>query len=184
MSAHKPLPKLLLTLPWLLGGILAMLYWRGMTLNPNAEVSRLIGKPLPDVALPQLFDANQSITTQQLRGPALVNVWASWCSACRNEHALLHKMVKEDSVVIYGIDYQDNLDAAKVLLAERGNPYALVLFDGASLISMAFDIISLPQTYVIDTHGKVLYRHVGELTEQQRLEIRTLLNDDVNTPSS
>jgi len=175
MTSNKPVPRLLVMLPLLLAGALALLYWRGLTFDPNQTPSRLLGKPLPAFNLPNLYDDGQTLYSRDLQGPALINVWASWCAACRSEHAQLLKISRDHGLRVYGIDYQDDKDAAKAWLAERGNPFVWVMFDGAASVAGTLDMFSLPQTYVIDAEGVVRYRHVGEVTEAVWLDIEQAL---------
>lgn len=164
MSA-KPLPRLLLMLPLLLGAALALLYWRGLTFDVNGSPSRLLGKAVPAFDLPSLLDGRARLSSKDVKGPALINIWATWCAACRNEHAKLIEIAGQ-GMAIYGVDYQDDADRARDWLGQQGNPFVWTMFDGASAASLALDIFSLPQTYAIDANGIIRYRHIGEVTEE------------------
>lgn len=163
MSQSKPLPRLLLMLPLLLGALLALLFWRGLTFDANQSPNLLLGKPLPALSLPSLFDDGRLLHTSDIKGPALINVWAAWCTACRNEHAQLLEISRQYGVAIYGVDYQDNAGAAKDWLKQQGNPFAWVMFDGASVTALPLDVFSLPQTYAVDADGIIRVRHIGEI---------------------
>lgn len=165
MNQVKPLPRLLLMLPLLLSAALALLYWRGLTFDVNQSPSRLLGKPLPVFKLPSLHDGGRLLQSTDIKGPALINVWATWCAACRNEHRQLVAIARQSGVAIYGVDYQDDAEAAKDWLRQQDNPYAWVMLDGAAATNLSLDIFSLPQTYAVDADGIVRYRHIGELTE-------------------
>lgn len=165
MNPAKPLPRLLLMLPLLLSAALALLYWRGLTFDANQSPSRLLGKPLPVFNLPSLLDGGRLLQSTDIKGPALINVWATWCTACRNEHRQLLTIARQYGVPIYGVDYQDDAEAAKDWLRQQQNPYVWVMFDGVAATNLSLDIFSLPQTYAVDADGIVRYRHIGELTE-------------------
>lgn len=165
MMPPKPLPRLLLALPLLLSAVLALLYWRGLTFDANNSPNRLLGKAVPALTLPSLHEGGGLLQTADLKGPALINIWAAWCSACRNEHPLLLKLAKQDGIAIYGVDYQDDAALAKDWLRQQGDPFVWVMFDGATAAGLPLDVFSLPQTYAIDANGIIRARHIGELNE-------------------
>jgi cytochrome c biogenesis protein CcmG/thiol:disulfide interchange protein DsbE len=165
MPTPKPLPRLLLWLPLLLGAALALLYWRGLTFDVNRSPARLLGKPLPSFQLPALATPDVSLHSSAIKGPALVNFWATWCAACRAEHAQLLALARQQAIALYSINYQDDAVSAKAWLQQQGDPFVWTMFDGAAALSGPLDILGLPETYLIDANGVVRYRHVGELTE-------------------
>ena len=165
MNNTKPFPKLLVILPLILSLVLALLYWQGLTFDPNQAPSRLMAKPLPLFQLPAVEDGDKLLSSKQVQGPALINVWATWCAACRNEHTQLLKISREAGVKVYGIDYQDDSEMAKQWLSSQGNPFKWVMRDTVAAMAGTLDIFSVPQTYLIDAEGVVRYRHVGEITE-------------------
>lgn len=178
MSDAKPLPRLLLLLPVLLGIALALLYIRGLTFDANTLTSRLVDKSIPAFSLPDLYDADKLIRSHDIKGPAVINVWATWCAACRNEHRLLLEISRNYGVPIYGVDYQDSAEAARDWLLQKGNPFERVMFDGAAASSLPLDIFSLPQTYLVDANGVIRARHIGELTETVWLGMWGKLRDN------
>jgi cytochrome c biogenesis protein CcmG/thiol:disulfide interchange protein DsbE len=159
----KKTPHLLLALPIILIVILGAMYGYGLTYDPNKSPSRLIGKKIPAVNLPTLENTHIILNSADFKTPALINVWASWCAACRAEHELL-KQLAEQGVTIYGVDYQDDLENARTYLKQNGNPFAAIMFDGAMASAMPFDVQSLPQTYLVDKNSIVCARHIGTLT--------------------
>ncbi len=161
----KPLPRLLLMLPLLLSAVLALLYWRGLTFDANASPNRLLGKAVPALSLPSLHDGGRLLQTGDIKGPALINIWAAWCTACRNEHKQLLEIARQYGVAIYGVDYQDDAEVAKDWLRQQGNPFTWVMFDGATAAGLPLDVFSLPQTYAVDANGIIRARHIGELNE-------------------
>ncbi len=164
MTDAKPLPKLLLALPLVLAACVLGLYFRGLTFNPNELNSRLIGRKLPEFSAPALQDRAFILHSNSIKGPALINIWASWCGACQEEHAELMRIAKEESIRLYGVDYQDEAEAAIGWLDSNGNPFIWTMFDGAAALGLPLDVFSLPQTYLIDADGVVRARHIGKLT--------------------
>lgn len=161
----KPEPRLLMALPIMLIVILGAMYGYGLTYDPNNSPSRLIGKKIPAINLPALENTAIILNSANFKTPALINVWASWCAACRAEHELL-KQLAADGVTIYGVDYQDDLENARAYLKQNGNPFAAIMFDGAMASAMPLDVQSLPQTYLVDKNGIIRARHIGALTPE------------------
>ena len=159
----KPEPRLLLALPIILISLLGVMYVYGLTYDPNKSPSRLIGKKIPVVNLTSLTNTEIILNTAEFKYPALINVWASWCAACRAEHEFLMQLSKQ-GVTIYGVDYQDDLENARNYLHQKGNPYNAVMFDAEMASAIPFDIQSLPQTYLVDENGVICARHIGTLT--------------------
>ncbi|MCX7098585.1 MAG: DsbE family thiol:disulfide interchange protein [Methylococcales bacterium] len=171
----KPAPKLLLALPLLMFAILGLLYFYGLTYDPNKYASRLIGKATPVLKLPSLFNTETLLDSTSIKGPALINVWASWCGACREEHAELKRIAAEENINIYAIDYQDDAEIARTWLKQNGNPFVWVMFDGAAAAGLPLDIFSLPQTYLVDAQGVIRARHIGALNPAIWQEMKTKL---------
>ncbi|NOS87970.1 MAG: redoxin family protein [Methylococcaceae bacterium] len=163
--AAKRAPKLLLALPLVMIVVLGVLYFYGLTYDPNKASSRLINKQLPVLKLPSLLDTDVLLDSTTVKGPALINVWASWCGACRTEHEELKRITKEEHVNIYSVDYQDDPVTARNWLKQNGNPFVWVMFDGAAAAGMPLDIYSLPQTYLVDAKGIIRARYIGAITQ-------------------
>jgi cytochrome c biogenesis protein CcmG/thiol:disulfide interchange protein DsbE len=144
-------------------GMAAFLY-RGLYLDPAELPSALIGKPFPEFAL-QSVQGDKSLTRADLLGkPALVNVWGTWCIACRVEHPVLNKLAQQ-GVVIYGINYKDvNADALK-WLSEFHNPYQMNIRDEAGSLGLNLGVYGAPETFLIDRKGIIRYKHVGVIDE-------------------
>ncbi|TFG84853.1 MAG: DsbE family thiol:disulfide interchange protein, partial [Hyphomicrobiales bacterium] len=98
--------------------------------------------------------------------PTIVNVWASWCVPCREEHPLLMQLAKQPGVRLYGINYKDDPAAARRFLGRYGNPFARVGADRTGRVAIDWGVYGVPETYVITGDGKIAYRHVGPLTEE------------------
>ena len=156
---------------------LAVLLARGLKLDPREVPSPLIDKPAPAFALTRLDDPALTIKRDDMLGKVwLLNVWASWCDACREEHATLVEFAKTRAVPIYGLDYKDQREPAQAWLAERGNPYDASLFDASGRVGIDFGVYGVPETFVIDKQGVIRYKKIGALTPQVlRDEVMPLL---------
>jgi len=158
-------PRLKLFVPLGLFALLAVLLFRGLSLDPQELPSALIDKPLPGFSLPQLASGEQ-ITDGDLAGePALLNVWATWCISCRVEHPYLQRLADE-GVRIYGINYKDDSVAAREWLRDLGDPYTLSIVDTDGSLGLDLGVYGAPETYFIDAAGVVRYRHVGVIDER------------------
>ena len=139
----------------------------GLSRDPHEVPSPLIGKPAPAFRLPALHEPRQTVSRDDLRGQVwLLNVWASWCVSCREEHPVLVELAKSGVVPIYGLDYKDTRDAALKWLAERGDPYTLSIVDADGKVGIDYGVYGVPETYVIDKQGVIRYKHIGPLTPQ------------------
>ncbi len=146
---------------------LAIVLAVGLNRDPREVPSPLIGKPAPAFSLTLLNDANQTISRDDLRGKVwMLNVWASWCVACRDEHPLLVAFAKKGLVPIYGLDYKDQRDDGSAWLARFGNPYASSLFDGEGRVGIDFGVYGVPETFIIDKSGTIRMKHIGPLTQE------------------
>ncbi|WP_295644412.1 DsbE family thiol:disulfide interchange protein [uncultured Methylibium sp.] len=145
----------------LLVGFLA----KGLKLDPRQVPSPLIDKPAPAFSLPLLSAPDRMLSDQDLRGQVwLLNVWASWCVACRQEHPLLVDLARSGSVPIYGLNYKDKRDDALAWLKQHGDPYKLSLADTAGLVGIDFGVYGVPETFVIDQAGVIRLKHIGPVT--------------------
>lgn len=139
----------------------------GLTLNPREVPSPLVGKPAPPFTLPQLHDQVKTFSPSDLTGQVwLLNVWASWCSGCREEHPVLMRMAQAGAVPIYGMDYKDTRDEALTWLRRHGNPYPLTAVDEAGRIGIDYGVYGVPETYVIDKQGIIRYKQIGPLDDE------------------
>lgn len=146
---------------------LVVLLWAGLYLNPREVPSPLIGKPAPEFMLPQLHDPAQQIGSKDMLGKVtLLNVWASWCAACRDEHPLLVALARTGQVNIYGLNYKDTRQDALRWLNDLGNPYLVNAFDEQGNVGIDYGVYGVPETYVIDRTGIIRYKVIGPLTEE------------------
>ena len=136
----------------------------GLRLNPREVPSPLINRLAPEIQLPRLLAQNLKFTTAELRGQAWVlNVWASWCAACRTEHQLLHDLAAAGAVDLVGLNYKDEPMAAISWLRALGNPYRWIAVDFAGDVAIDWGVYGVPETFVIDANGIIRYKHIGPL---------------------
>ena len=151
----------------------------GLNLNPREVPSPLIGKPAPAFALARLDDPSQQITHADLKGQVwILNVWASWCAACREEHPILVDFAKRSTVPLYGLNYKDKRDDGLAWLRRFGDPYKASLFDLDGRVGIDFGVYGVPETFVIDKQGVVRFKQIGPVTpEVLRDRIEPLLKE-------
>jgi len=149
----------------------------GLKLDPRYVPSPLIDHPAPEFSLSTLNDETKILSKADLLGrPLLLNVWASWCSACRVEHPQLLALAANAEVEIIGLDYKDTRADALATLAQLGNPYRTTLFDPAGKLGLDLGVYGVPETFVIDRRGVIRFKQVGPLTpEAWREKIQPLL---------
>ena len=132
--------------------------------NPQALPSALVNKPFPSFNLSHLEQPSKLLDAADLLGEiALVNVWATWCPSCHAEHGFLNTLATEQQVVIYGVNYKDEADAARQWLQVKGNPYRFNIFDQQGHLGLNMGVTGAPETYVIDHRGFVRLRFQGPL---------------------
>jgi cytochrome c biogenesis protein CcmG/thiol:disulfide interchange protein DsbE len=149
----------------------------GLNLNPREVPSPLIGKPAPAFELARLDDPAQRITQADLLGQVwILNVWASWCVACRQEHPLLVDFARRNPVPLYGLNYKDKRDDGLAWLRRFGDPYKASLFDIDGRVGIDFGVYGVPETFVIDKQGVIRFKQIGPVTpEVLRDQIEPLL---------
>jgi cytochrome c biogenesis protein CcmG, thiol:disulfide interchange protein DsbE len=139
----------------------------GLTLKPSEVPSPLIGKPDPAFELPRLQDPDRTLSPNDLRGKVwILNVWASWCVSCRDEHPLLVNLAKSGVVPIYGLNYKDRRDDALAWLARFGNPYAASVSDAEGKVGIDYGVYGVPETYIVDDKGMIRHKHIGPITPE------------------
>lgn len=162
-SAMRWMPLLVVVA---LGALLAAGVWQSRNPNREALPSPLIGKPAPEFALPLLHEAGRLVTSSDLRGaPYLLNVWGSWCPACRDEHPVLTRFAETKRVRVIGFNWKDEHADALRWLEQYGNPYFMVLTDYEGKSAIDWGIYGAPETYLVDGAGIVRWKHVGPLTD-------------------
>ena len=139
----------------------------GLTLNPREVPSPLVGKNAPAFELPRLHEPARRFSPKEMQGQVwLLNVWASWCASCRDEHPLLVDLARSRTVPVYGLNYKDKRDDALRWLVQFGDPYALSVADADGRIGIDYGVYGVPETYVIDRKGVIRYKHIGPITPQ------------------
>jgi cytochrome c biogenesis protein CcmG, thiol:disulfide interchange protein DsbE len=156
--------KLLIPLAFIV--LAGILFW-GLFRDPREVPSPLIGKPAPNVSLPLLDNASATFTPVQMKGKVwMLNVWASWCPPCKEEHPVLVELAKKNVVPIVGHNYKDTRSAAINVLTTTGNPYAISIFDEKGQAALDWGVYGAPETFLIDAQGIVRAKHVGPVTNE------------------
>ena len=147
--------------------VLAVFLAVGLGLNPREVPSPLIDKEAPAFRLPQLRDPGLTLGTDDLKGKVwMLNVWASWCVACLDEHPILVEFSKRNLLPIYGLNYKDKREDALAWLGKHGNPYTMSIQDGDGRVGIDYGVYGVPETYVIDRNGIIRYKRIGPVTVQ------------------
>jgi len=144
--------------------VLVGLLYVGMGRDPKLLPSPFIGRPIPKLDLPTLADPAVRLSAADLRGePTLVNVWASWCVACRQEHGVLMELAASRRVRIVGLGYKDAREDARAWLERHGDPYAVVAVDADGRAGIDWGVYGVPETFFLDAEGIIRHKHVGPL---------------------
>ncbi len=139
----------------------------GLTLDPREVPSPLVGKAAPAFALPQLHQPQQRISNTDMMGKVwLLNVWASWCVSCREEHPVLMDLAKSGMAPLVGLNYKDERREGIEWLDKHGNPYLISAYDRDGRIGIDYGVYGVPETYVIDKKGIIRYKRIGILTPE------------------
>lgn len=157
--------------------LLAAFLAKGLTLDPTELPSPLIDKPAPAFELTRLStaatEADTPFVSNEMLGQVWVlNVWASWCAACVDEHPLLVAFAADSDVPLVGLNYKDEPDAARAWLARLGNPYDVIADDREGDVGIDWGVYGVPETFVIDAEGNVRYKHIGPVDEKT---LRTMI---------
>lgn len=127
----------------------------------------MTGQSIAQFSLPQLVDPSKTLDNNDLvQQVSLLNVWASWCLICRQEHPYLMELAATESIPIYGLNLKDNRKAALEFLEDLGNPFVATGFDENGEVAHALGVHGAPMTFLIDTHGTILYQHISALTPE------------------
>ena len=165
--------------PLAIFAVLTFFLMRGLSLNPREVPSPLIGKPAPAFKLATLAEPATQISREDLLGKVWVlNVWASWCAPCREEHPLVVAFARRAGVPVYGLNYKDQTAAAQNWLRQLGDPYAATLVDADGKVGIDWGVYGVPETFVIDKQGTIRFKHIGPLTEDAiRTKLEPLLKE-------
>ncbi len=153
--------------PIVVFAVIGYFLYQGLSLDPSSIPSVLIDKPAPEFDLPPLPGMDNGLARSDLGGePALVNVFASWCVACRVEHPILMDMAKKGDVQIFGLNYKDGPDDAVRWLKRFGDPYDRIGSDQSGRIGLDFGVYGVPEPFVIDRNGTIVHKIIGPITPQ------------------
>jgi cytochrome c biogenesis protein CcmG/thiol:disulfide interchange protein DsbE len=147
--------------------VLTGFLFAGLWRDPREVPSPLIDKPAPAFTLPRLDDPQLRVSRKDMLGKVwMLNVWASWCVSCREEHPVLVGLSKENIVPIYGLNYKDERKDALAWLDHFGNPYTVSIMDADGRIGIDYGVYGVPETYVIDKQGVIRYKQIGPVTPE------------------
>ena len=137
----------------------------GLGRDPHEVPSPLINKAAPTFRLPQLKEPAKTFSAEDMRGKVwILNVWASWCVACQDEHPLLLEYAKSGVVPIYGLNYKDKREDALAWLDELGDPYVVSAADVDGRVAIDYGVYGAPETYLIDQSGTIRFKQIGPVT--------------------
>jgi len=159
-------------------GVLAFLF-KGLSLNPREVPAPLIGKPAPAFVLPKLHAPEQTVSRDDLLGKVwMLNVWASWCAPCQEEHPLVIDIAQRKLLPVYGLNYKDQGPAARNWLSRLGDPYQATIVDADGRVGIDYGVYGVPETFIIDRQGLIRFKHTGPLTpEVVRTRIEPLVKE-------
>ena len=175
--AQKPRRGLSVMLPVSVFFAITILLAVGLTMDPKKVPSPLIDKPVPEFGLPPVQGRELGLESADLRGEvSLLNVFASWCVACRQEHPLLMELSRRNLVPIHGLNYKDEPDDAAGWLDALGDPYTRTGADLDGRVGIDWGVYGVPETFVIDKNGNIAYKHIGPISQQDwETKIRPLV---------
>lgn len=137
----------------------------GLTRDPHEVPSPLINQPAPTFTLAQLADPSKTFSAEEMRGKVwLLNVWATWCFVCREEHPMLLEIQRSGAVPIYGLDSKDKREDALAWLQELGDPYVLSVSDFDGRVGIDYGVYGAPETFLIDKNGVIRFKRIGPIT--------------------
>ena len=147
---------------------ITVLFIYGLQNDPRYIPSPLINQSAPEFNLPTLHEPELNIKTDTLKGRvSLLNVWASWCAACRIEHPILNNAVRNYDIKLYGLNYKDSRSEALIWLKDLGNPYIESAYDKDGVVGIDYGVYGVPETFIIDKQGIIRYKHIGPINNEQ-----------------
>jgi len=147
--------------------LLGLLLAYGLKLDPRKIPSPLVDKPLPAFSLPTLENPKKLLANADLKGKvALINVWASWCVACKQEHPVLMALARSKQVPLIGLNYKDKREDAVQMLKVEGSPYDEIIVDADGRVGINWGVYGVPETFVVDKQGIIRYKQIGPITPE------------------
>jgi len=147
--------------------VIAIFLGIGLTRDPRKLPSTFIDKPAPVFRVAQVHAADKTFSPEDMKGQVwMLNVWASWCTACRVEHPLLVEISRSKVVPLVGLDYKDKREDALKFLEQQGNPYMLSAYDLDGRIGIDFGVYGVPETFIIDKQGVIRHKQIGPITPE------------------
>jgi cytochrome c biogenesis protein CcmG, thiol:disulfide interchange protein DsbE len=176
--------RLKLLVPLALFFVMVGFLAKGLFLDPHEVPSPLIGKPAPAFTAPILGETDKHFSVAEMKGKVwLLNMWASWCEACKVEHPLLVEM-KDHAIPLFGMAYKDTDTESQAVLNAMGNPYQITATDADGKIGIDYGVYGVPETYIIDKKGIIRYKQIGPITpDALRDKILPLLKELENAPA-
>lgn len=157
----------MVALPLVVFVALAIVLGWGLTRNADDIPSALIGKPVPEFSLPPVKGGTLGLSSDDLRGKvSLVNVFASWCVPCREEHPLFMQIAREGKVPLHGLNYKDQPRDVENWLNTLGDPYTRTGADLDGRVAIDWGVYGVPETFVIGADGRIAYKHIGPITRE------------------
>lgn len=158
--------SILAFLPLAVAATLVIVLAWGLNRDPSNLPSTLLGKAVPDFDLPPVQGRTLGLSSTDLKGEvSLVNVFASWCVACREEHPLFMKLTAQGTVPLHGLNYKDQPDDAAKWLDRLGDPYTRTGADVSGRVAIDWGVYGVPETFVIGADGRIAYKHIGPVSE-------------------
>ncbi len=147
--------------------VLASFLGYGLQLNPREVPSPLVDKPAPEFRLTTLAAPDTALGLADMRGEVwLLNVWASWCVSCREEHPVLMELARDKVVPLVGLNYKDTRPEAIAWLEAHGDPYTASVVDVDGRVGIDYGVYGVPETFLIDRQGVIRYKHIGPVTRE------------------
>jgi cytochrome c biogenesis protein CcmG, thiol:disulfide interchange protein DsbE len=139
----------------------------GLQRDPREVPSPLVSKPAPSFSIAQVTEEQKTFSPADMKGQVwMLNVWASWCVACKVEHPLLVELGKAKVVPVIGLDYKDTRPAALKFLSQNGDPYQLSAFDVDGRVGIDYGVYGVPETFIIDKNGVIRHKQIGPITPE------------------
>ena len=172
--------RILNLLPLAAFGILVVVLYSFLMQENDQLESVLVDRSFPEFKLPDLENSEDLISKSSINNlPALINVWATWCIACRVEHPFLMELKNKSILTVYGLNYKDDREKALDLLENEGNPFEFSIFDKNGKLAIDLGVYGAPETFLIDKEGIIRVRHVGVLNQKVwKDKFAIFLNED------